>query len=72
MLKNFRCRVAGYCSNLVALKLAQFFPGAAAHEFAGLEAPQPTLVRFPGWPALAEGLVALAVRVGDVVLRRSA
>src|SRR3954451_3883263 len=42
------------------------FSWAWAHELADFDTPHPTPIWLPRWPSLAEGFLALAVRVGSV------
>ena len=70
MLKTFRSPRGGVLVEFGGVETDPILSWRRAHEFAGLEAPQPTLVGFSGGPALAEGFHALAARVGDVTSAR--
>ena len=52
-------------AKLGGVEIGPILPRRRAHIFAGLEAPQPTLVGFSRGAALAESFHALAARVGE-------
>ena len=70
MLKTFRSRVVRVLAKLGGVEIGPILLRRRAHIFAGLEAPQPTLVGLSRGAALAESFHALAARVGDVTPAR--